>query len=154
MQKQQILLLNKYNKKNLNIIYSLTKQSNNSYNPYATKVSENLNLHDFFSYDLVFDKTIYYNQSGFSTASTLESIKSKLFCNINLMDKKLSFIDFLHDKLWSLNRITYLSVDLSFKNNSKRLLFPNRIVKDSKTLLKKIYKNIKYMKEDSDFISY
>lgn len=154
MQKQQILLLNKYNKKNLNIICSLTKQSNNLYNPYTAKVSENLNLYDFFSYDLVSDKTIYYNQGGFSAASTLESIKSKLFCNINLMDKKLSFINFLHDKLWSLNRITYLSVDLSFKNNSKRLLFPNRVVKDSKTLLKKIYKNIKYMKEDSAFISY
>jgi hypothetical protein len=157
MSKHQILLFsNKNTKKNLNTLLLLYKQSNITTNviPDRTIANSATGGYSFFTTDLSKDKVLYYNKNNIILQTTTENIKHRVLSSISTVDKKLSYINYLHERLWLISKLTYLNSKFYLNSDRRRMLFPDRIKKDSKNLLKKIYKNVRYKKENAEFTSY
>lgn len=149
---QNVFFVNN-NQKNLNVFLSLYKQSNLlgglQYVDYIEK--QNISLPYLSEHGILIDKIIYYNKDATIYSSAIDSIRNKLFYSITSVGRKISHIDYINNQLWSLNRVTYLNTNFY---SAKKILFTNRVVKEPRTLLNKIHKNIGFVNEDADFISY
>lgn len=156
MTKHQIFFVSNNKKKNLNTLFLLYKQSN-IVNKFKHKYLIENNLVNLYTYsfeEFPKEMIIYYNKNNFYIQPSTETVKNKIVGSLKSADLKLSYINYLHERVWLINKLTYLSTKFYLNNGNKKLLFTNRQKKDSKNLLKKIYKNIKYRKEKSKFISY
>lgn len=149
---QNVFFVNN-SQKNLNIFLFLYKKSNlfNNFKYLEHLENNNIILHYLNEYNIFIDKSVYYNKDNIVHKLTTNSIRNKLLNSIVSLDKKISYIVYLNSKLWYLNRLTYLNTNLC---SNKRLLFTNRLVKEPRTLLSKLHKNVGFVKEDSDYISY
>lgn len=156
MTKHQIFIVSNNRKKNLNTLFLLYKQSDVvNKNKHKYLIENNIvNLYTYSFDEFPKDMIIYYNKNNFYTQSSTENIKNKILGSLKSADLKLSYINYLHERVWLINKLTYLSTKFYLTSGNKKLLFTNRLKKDSKNLLKKIYKNVRYRKEKSKLISY
>lgn len=149
---QNVFFINN-SQKNLNIFLSLYKQSNLFNNLWYLNYIEkqNVSLMYLSEHGILVDKSVYYNKDSIIYSAAKDSIRNKLSHSIISTSRKISHIDYINNQLWSLNRIAYLNTNFY---SVKKLLFTNRVVKEPRTLLNKIHKNIGFVNEEADFISY
>lgn len=157
MDKHQILFFqNIKGNKNLNSLCLLYKQSNNlikvKHKP-STKFFS-IFINNFLNYDLLNDKIIYYNRDIPTLTTTTENIRDSIINRLISIERGLSYMTYLYKRMWSLNRLTFLSMNFYLKNGKKKMVAPNRIKKDPNLLLKKLYKYIRYKKKRGKLTSY